>query len=136
MVMSQAPSMATSTSRTMPRSTIEMTGISGSETSASHAQTSATVAVGAAARRLVLMAAAVMVNSLFSRLPGRAGIGALQELHLGQDEAQMLAMPALLAALLHPGVGRWHGQRGFGKNLGHVGQPLCAQLVGRRCDAG
>ena len=43
----------------------------------------------------------------------------------------MLGVAPLFAALLHPGVGRRHGQRGLGEDPGHVRQPVRAQFVGR-----
>src|SRR3954453_20164258 len=73
------------TSRTMPRSTTETAGISGSGTSASQPQTC--WAVG-------------RVAGVMS--PGRIRVGALQELHLGEEIAEMLAVQPALAAALHP----------------------------------
>nr|GEU28106.1 putative aminotransferase [Tanacetum cinerariifolium] len=67
--------------------------------------------------------------------PLRIRIRALQELHLGQDESQVLGVPSLLAAALHPGIAWGHGQRGFRKNLAHVREPLRAQFAGGRRDA-
>src|SRR5476649_2379494 len=110
MVTVHAPSPDSSTLRTMPRSTTEMTGISGSDTSDSQAHTCAadgTAACGAAWACVASSAcgasawtatlelsgaasfAAFMALAL-SRLPLRARIGALQELHFGQDVTQVL----------------------------------------------
>ena len=53
------------------------------------------------------------------RLPGRAGIGALEVLHLGKQEAHVLAMLPLTATTHHEAIGRAL-QRCFGQHGIHV----------------
>src|SRR6185369_12050493 len=88
------PSGPRRTSRRMPRSRSEMTGISGSASSASAFQAASTVVVMA------------------SPHPVRMGPG--QALHLGEQEAEMLGVDAELA-FRDIATGRRALQRGFGE---------------------
>src|SRR6266480_2586643 len=87
---STAP-FSTRTSRSTPRSAMVSTGISGSTTAAATAH--------ARERRSESLGVLVIVRTAS---PSRVGIGALQELQLGKDMAEMLAVASHAAARLHP----------------------------------
>src|ERR1700687_3067347 len=90
MIASPAPFSAR-TSRSTPRSAIVSTGISGSTTAAATAH--------ARERRSESLDARVIVGTAS---PSRLRIGALQELQLGEDVAEVLAVTSGAAAGLHP----------------------------------
>ena len=121
------------TSRTMPSSTIEMTGTSGSGTVASAAQTTSSAGVPAAASAAP---GRVRRDVALRRVsPLRSRIGALQKLHLRQQVAEMLGVHALLAAAavaaLHPLAGGQR-QRRLGEHRRRPRQPGRAQRRARR----
>src|ERR1700687_1683558 len=94
-MMASTVPFSTRTSRNTPRSAIVRTGISGSTTAAA--------AVHARARTSESLEARVIVGTAS---PSRIRIGALEKLQLGQDVAEMLAVPSLAAAGLHPFIRR------------------------------
>src|SRR5262245_33957354 len=97
----------------MPRSTTLTTGTSGSITAPSTSQAWATsVAVPGRAPR-----------SLAIRSPGRIGVGPLEELHLGEKNAQMLAVHAAAAAQVEVHRRLRHRQGGAGEDVGDLGLP-------------
>src|SRR5216684_4163145 len=87
---STAP-FSTRTSRSTPRSAIVSTGISGSTTAAAAAH--------AREHRSESLKARVIVGTAS---PSRVRIGALHELQLGEDVAEVLAVASGTAAGLHP----------------------------------
>ena len=85
-------SASTLTDRKMPRSASVRTGISGSGNSLRIAQTSCSED-----------SLDAVLNAVSGQgLPGRAGVGALKELHLRQQVTEMLSVLALSAARCHP----------------------------------
>src|SRR5688572_24473398 len=101
----------------MPRSVTEITGISGSGTWASQSQTSAVPG---------RVSVVILPPS-----PGRAGVGALEELQVGEDEAEVLGVDAALAALVGEAA-LGDGQRRLGEDVAHRRLPggLQARRVG------
>ena len=129
-------SIGIDTSRTMPSSTIEIAGTSGSGTSASASQTRSAVERrpprGRGSRR---QRAAVTASVVVS--PLRARVGALQELHLGEQMAEMLGVHALLAAAARDpaSIRRRHRERRFARGPADRREPRVAQRARIRRDA-
>src|SRR5262249_18309397 len=113
----------TFTSRNTPRSATVRTGISGSTTAA------------AASQARERSSASVPVVSVATASPSRVRIGALQELQLGQNMTEVLAVTPRAAAGLHPFALR-HPQSRFAEDRGERALPNRpdARAIGR--DAG
>src|SRR6516165_10464076 len=92
------------TSRRMPRSAIVRTGISGSCTEASAARARSRSACAAASRAVPSSVWRPSRSRIV--LPCRARIGPLQVLELSKHMAEMLGVPPVSAARLHPAVAR------------------------------
>src|SRR5690606_20609864 len=109
-------SPSTRTSRTMPRSTTETAGISGSGTRARMSHTAFSL------RDLAME----VTSDINAPSPLHVGIGALHVLKLGQDIAHIFAVPAAPPAGLHPAV-RGAREGRFRKHLIHRAVPRLAQ---------
>src|SRR5947209_2339592 len=107
---------STRTSRSTPRSTTVSTGISGSTTAAAaaHARERSSESLGA-----------VIVGTAS---PSRVGVGALHELQLRQQVAEVLAVTSRPAAGLHPFAG--------GKPQVRLGQDRGERALPSRVNAG
>ncbi|CAM2148538.1 hypothetical protein PT2222_200007 [Paraburkholderia tropica] len=127
MTTSSWPSSARRTSRRMPSSRIDTTGISGSGTASSAAQ----------ARSSARSAVACIVISLEAGrgLPARVRMLAREALHLGEHETHVLRVFAELAGA-HVLDRRGRDERGFVERCLHVGAPRGFELRGERRDAG
>src|ERR1700733_146452 len=121
MTTSSTPSAARRTSRRMPSSRIDTTGISGSGTVSSTAQ--ARSSAGSAA--VVRLAVEVIV--MLRGLPARAGGVPREALHLGEHIAHVFRVLAMLAGrdVLHR---FWQRERGFVERGVHVFLPAGLQI--------
>src|ERR1700751_1105840 len=137
MTTSSVPSAARRTSRRMPSSRIDTTGISGSGTvsSTAHARSSVASAVGMAVEVVIVKFRWVPVERSGACLPGGAGVLAREALHFGQHEAHVLRVLAMLAGRdVLDRLGEL--ERGLVERGLDVFEPCCLEVRRQRPDAG
>jgi len=95
-----AEGSATFTSRTIPRSSTDNTGTSGSGTVSSIDHTAASASVGRLLETRESLLFKLLINGMFS-LPGSTRVGSLQVLQLRQNKTHLFGMHPRFSASLH-----------------------------------